>query len=90
MSRYISVPVTDNVEIDMNDIDMDELIEEIERRIDQKKGRRGDTKALVALADKYIKTTSLRGNLQDQMKDELFEEQRDKFSLTELQQLLNR
>lgn len=89
MSRYISVPVTDNVEIDMNDIDMGELIEEIERRIEGKRSREDD-KSLKALAEKYISSTTLRGNLQDQLKNELFEEQRDKFSLTELQQLLNR
>lgn len=89
MSRYISVPVTDNVEIDMNDIDMDELIEEIERRIEGKRSRQDD-KSLKVLAEKYISSTTLRGNLQDQLKNELFEEQRDKFSLTELQQLLNR
>lgn len=89
MSRYISVPVTDNVEIDMNDIDMGELIDEIERRIECKRSREDD-KALKALAEKYISSKTLRGNLQDQLKNELFEEQRDKFSLTELQQLLNR
>lgn len=89
MSRYISVPVTDNVEIDMNDIDMVELIEEIERRIEGKRSREDD-KSLKSLAEKYISSTTLRGNLQDQLKNELFEEQRDKFSLTELQQLLNR
>lgn len=89
MSRYISVHVSDAVEIDMDEIAMDELIEEIERRIEGKRNRQDD-KSLKALAEKYISSTTLRGNLQDQLKNELFEEQRDKFSLTELQQLLNR
>lgn len=90
MSRFKTI--TAECEIDMRDFDLSELTEELEYRMKDGKTRyKSDKQELIRWCKEILDKAShigRYGNLGEAIKQELWEEYKDKYSIEELQRRL--
>jgi hypothetical protein len=79
--------ITTDVEIDMKDIDTDDMIDELSDRLKRGEVRDDEMRALSQLKVNLYKRQGV--SLQDQMKYDLLEKAAEKYSLEQLEKMLD-